>query len=132
MTNEEVVKADVKRAVDELIQTATNYDIDVLDKIYHDDMKVVMVDTANNVNTADKAAFKALFQSKKDAGDPPMNTWAHYHRIDVDGDKAHVLLSRKNNLNGAEMMLILSMDLVHESDRWQVIREVIFIRPEET
>ncbi len=122
----------VKQAIDELIQTATNYDVDVLERIYHDKLQVVMVDTDDNVNTADKAAFKSLFQTKKDAGDPPMNTWAHYHRIDVDGDKAHVLLSRKNDLSGTNMILILSIDLVHEDDRWQVLREVIFLRPEDT
>ncbi len=131
MTNEDAATAVVKQAIDELIQTATNYDVDVLERIYHDDLQVIMVDTDDNVNTADKTAFKNLFASKKEAGDPPMDTWAHYHRIDVNGDKAHVLLSRKNDLSGTNMVLILSIDLVHEDDRWQVLREVIFLRPEQ-
>lgn len=131
MSNQETLKADVKQAIDELIQTATNYDVDVLERIYHDDLEVIMVDTADNVNTADKAAFKGLFQTKKEAGDPPMNTWSNFHRIDVSGDKAHVLLSRKNDLSGQSMILILSIDLVFEQGRWQVLREVIFLRPEE-
>ncbi len=59
-----------------------------------------------------------------------MNTWAHYHRIDVNGENADVLLSRKNDLSGTNMILVLSMDLVHEDGRWQVLREVIFLRPE--
>ncbi len=122
---------DVKQTINDLIQTATNYDVEALERIYHDDMKVVMIDTQHNVNTADKAAFKGLFASKGAAGDPPMNTWAKFHRIDVDGDNAHILLSRKNDLNGQDMDLILSIDLVHEDDRWQVIREVIFLRPED-
>lgn len=132
MSNQEAVKADVKRAIDELIQTATNYDVDVLDRIYHDDLEVIMVDTDDNVNTADKAGFKGVFQTKKEAGDPPMNAWSRFHRIDVDDNKAHVLLSRKNDLTGTNMILILSIDLVLEDARWQVIREVIFLRPEET
>lgn len=85
----------VRHAVDELIQTATSYDIDVLGRIYHDRLHVVMIDTEHNVMTADKKSFQVLFAAKRDAGDPPMNTWAKYHRIDVDGDTAHVLLSRK-------------------------------------
>ena len=124
--------AEVKKAIDELIQTATTYDIETLDRIYHDDMTVVMVDTDDNVNTADKAAFKDIFKSKKEAGDPPMDTWAKYHRIDVNGDKARVLLSRKNNLSGTNMILFLSIDLMFEDNRWQVLREVIFLRPETT
>ena len=121
----------VKKAVEELIQTATNYDVDVLERIYHDDLKVIMIDTGDNVNVADKVGFKGLFKSKKDAGDPPMNTWAKFHKIDVDGNNAHVLLSRRNDLNGEEQILILSIDLVFEDNRWQVTREVIFLRPDD-
>lgn len=121
----------VKIAIEELIKTATSYDIDVLDRIYHDTLKVIMIDTDDQLNKADKLAFKGLFQSKKDAGDPPMNTWAKFHSIDVEGDDAHVLLSRKNDLSGTNMILLLSIDLVFEDGRWQVTREVIFLRPEE-
>lgn len=132
MTTEDPRTHDVRKAVDELIQTATTYDVDTLDRIYHDNMSVIMIDTEHNVNLADKAGFKGLFASKRAAGDPPMNTWAKYHRIDVDGDKAHVLLSRKNDLSGTNMDLILSMDLVFEDARWQIMREVIFLRPEDS
>ncbi len=130
MSTENPRVQEVKQAIDDLIQTATNYDVEVLERIYHEDLRVIMVDTQDNVNTADKAAFKGLFASKREAGDPPMNTWANFHRIDVNGDKAHVLLSRKNDLSGQNMMLILSIDLIHEDGRWQVTREVIFLRPE--
>lgn len=122
--------AEVRQAIDDLIQTATSYDVDVLDRIYHDDLHVIMIDTELKLNTANKDAFKGLFASKRDAGDPPMNTWAKYHSIDVSGDAAHVLLSRKNDLSGVNMDLTLSINLVHEDDRWQVMREVIFLRPE--
>lgn len=132
MTVDTSREQDVRRAIDELIQTATSYDVDVLDRIYHDDMQVVMIDTQHNVNNANKNAFTELFKSKRDAGDPPMNTWAKYHQIDVNGDNAHVLLSRKNDLSGQNMDLILSIDLVHEDERWQVKREVIFLRPEDS
>ena len=132
MTDRDPRTKEVKQAIDALIQTATTYDIETLETIYHNDLEVIMVDTDDNVNTADKAAFKGLFKSKGEAGDPPMNTWAKYHRIDVDGDKAHVLLSRKNNLSGTNMILILSIDMVYEDNRWQVMREVIFLRPEDT
>jgi ketosteroid isomerase-like protein len=122
--------ADVRQAIDDLIQTATTYDVETLDRIYHDDLHVVMIDHAHNLNTANKEAFKGLFASKRAAGDPPMNTWAKFHSIAVDGDKAHVLLSRKNDLSGVNMDLTLSIDLVFQSDRWQVLREVIFLKPE--
>lgn len=122
--------AEVKQAIDDLIKTATSYDTDVLDRIYHDDLEVVMVDHEDNVNRANKAAFIDLFNSKKAAGDPPMNTWAKFHAIDVNDDNAHVLLSRKNDLSGTDMLLTLSIDLVRSDDQWQIKREVISLRPE--
>lgn len=130
MAHDNPRQAEVRQAIDDLIQTATTFDVDVLERIYHDNLHVVMVDTDHNVNTANKAAFKGLFASKRDAGDPPMNTWAKFHSIDVADDTAHVLLSRKNDLSGTNMDLMLSIDLIHEDDRWQVTREVIFLRPE--
>jgi len=131
MTTNEARAQEVRRTMDNLIQTATSYDIDTLDSIYHDKLQVVMVDTEDNVNTADKQTFKGIFKSKRDAGDPPMSTCATFHRIDVEGDQAHVVLSRKNNLSGQDMVLVLSIDLIFEDGRWQVIREFIFLRPEE-
>jgi ketosteroid isomerase-like protein len=122
-------QAAVKQTIDDLIQTATTYDIEELDRIYHDDLQVVMLDISGELNQANKEGFKALFQSKKDAGDPPMNTWAEFHHVQADEQNAHVLLSRKNNLSGVEKTLVLSIDLVFEAGRWQVIREVIFLRP---
>lgn len=130
MTQYTPKQASVRKAIDDLIQTATTYDVETLDRIYHDDLEVIMIDTEDNLNLADKEAFKGLFRSKGEAGDPPMNTWANFHKIDVQDKKAHVLLSRKNNLSGTNMILLLSIDLVHEDGRWQVTREVIFLRPE--
>lgn len=130
MTIENSREQDVRQTIDDLIQTATNYDVETLDRIYHDSLHVLMIDTDHSVNTANKDTFKGLFASKRDAGDPPMNTWAKYHRIEVSENAAHVLLSRKNDLSGTNMDLILSIDLIFESGRWQVTREVIFLRPE--
>lgn len=130
MSEENPRVAEVRQTIEDLIQTATTYDVETLDRIYHDDLHVVMIDTDQNLNNADKAAFKGMFAAKRDAGDPPMNTWAKYHDITVKGDTAHVLLSRKNDLNGTNMDLMLSIDLVHQDARWQVAREVIFLRPE--
>jgi len=130
MTHTNNKTADVKAVIDNLIHTATNYDVDALERIYHDDLHIIMVDTNDTINFADKSGFKDLFASKGKAGDPPMNTWAKYHHVEVNDDKATVLLSRKNDLSGVNMDLFLTIDLIHEDDRWQVLREVIFLRPE--
>lgn len=129
MTQDTHTEAQVQAAVDNLIEKATSYDIEALDAIYHDDLHIVMVDHEDNVDVSDKARFKALFAGKKEAGNARMNTWVRYHHIHIRGDDAVVALSRVNDLNGTEMKLSCSIDLVFESGRWQVLREEIFLRP---
>lgn len=119
----------VKKAIDDLIQTATTYDVEQLERIYHDDLEVTMIGKDGKVDVANKEAFKNMFQSMKKAGAPPMNTWARFHVVDATDKVGHVALSRKNNLSGEEQLLLLSIDLVFEDGRWQVTREVIFLRP---
>ena len=129
MTNLNTHENDVKQTIERLIQTASHYDLDALDKIYHDQMEVVMVDPSGQVHTADKISFKEMIQARKDE-DAPMNTWVQFHHIQANAENGLVVLSRKNNLAGQDMLLNLSIDLKLEDQRWQVIREVIFLHPE--
>lgn len=129
MTQENENIAAVKQVIRDLIAAGTGFDIDQLERIYHDDLQVLMIDEDGHVNEANKDAFKNIFQSKLDAGDPPLNTWADFNRVDADAHNAHVLIMRKVKLMEDEQNLTLSVDLVHEDGRWQVTREVIFARP---
>lgn len=130
MTQETPQIAAVKAAIDELIQAGTTFDIDALERIYHDDMNVVMVDINGSINHANKQAFKGLFEAKKAQGAAALNTDADYKFVEADDVKAHVVITRKVNLMGDDQILILSIDLIFEDNRWQVTREVIFSRPD--
>ena len=121
-------KKKVQAKIDKLIKKATSYDIESLDRIYHDNLHIIMVDDQGNINTFNKTQFKALFSKKKKAGKAKMNTWVKYHHIHILGNDAVVALSRINDLNGTEMKLSCSIDLIFEAGRWQVLREEIFLR----
>jgi len=43
--NKETQIKEVQQAMDDLIQTATSYDIDELDRLYHDNMTVTMINS---------------------------------------------------------------------------------------
>ncbi|MBH0021166.1 hypothetical protein I6F40_12515 [Pseudoalteromonas sp. SWXJ133] len=130
MTTKNPYKVAVKEAIDSLIKSASNHDIDALNLIYHDNMQVVMIDPSGQVHKADKVAFKAMIEANKNNG-APMNTWAKFHHVEANPETGLVVLSRKNNLAGKDMMLDLSIDFVYENGRWQVIREVIFLHPDQ-
>ncbi|WP_303315588.1 hypothetical protein Q4Q34_14740 [Flavivirga abyssicola] len=122
----------VKNAIQELIKAGTTFDVDTLERIYHDSLQVISIDLEDNVSIADKAAFKGLFETKRKAGSDPLSTWAKFDHVAVNENKAHVLISRKVNLVNEDQYLVLSIDLIWEDDRWQVTREVIFARPDES
>lgn len=122
--------AAIRKFMDELIQAGSNFDLNGLDRMYHDDMQILMIDQSGTLNKADKPGFIAMFQGLKDSNPGPMNTWAQFNEISSNGTKGHVVITRKNDLSGTPSLLVLSIDLIFEDNRWQVAREVIFIRPD--
>lgn len=126
----EQAEIELKETVESLIQVATTFDVNQLDLIYHNDMQVIMINGAGEKMISNKQVFIDLFQSKRDNGDAPLNTWAEFRHIEAHGEKGHVILSRIVNLTGEEQKIILSIDLVKENGRWQVTREVIFTQSE--
>jgi hypothetical protein len=130
MNNLSATECDVKQTIESLISIATSYDLEALANIYHESLKVTMVGQDGSVNFASKSDFINIFKAKKEAGDPPMNTWTQWHHIEANENSGLVVLTRKNNLNGIDMKLFLSIDLVLEGGRWQVTREVIYLQPD--
>jgi len=120
----------LKQAIENLIKAGTSFDLEQLELIYHNNLKVFMVGR-NGINPIfDKQAIKNLFQSKRENGDAHLNNWVEYNHIEANGDFGHVIVTRKINLTGIEQRLVLSLDLVWEENRWQVIREVTVNQPE--
>ncbi|MDO6558946.1 nuclear transport factor 2 family protein [Paraglaciecola chathamensis] len=126
-----IYESQVKQTIENLIQLASHFDLKAIDQIYHDDMQVVMVDPVGKAHTSDKNAFKQMIQERKDEG-TPMNTWVQFQHVQASAERGLVVLSRKNNLAGQDMLLNLSIDLKYEDGRWQVTREIIFLHPEST
>ncbi|MCY4641417.1 MAG: nuclear transport factor 2 family protein [Gammaproteobacteria bacterium] len=122
-------KSDIQDAIDELIECATRYDTDALERIYHEDLHIVMVGVDNSVRTHDKESFIELFAEKKKMNAPQMGRWVKYHHVHIQGNDAVIVLDRINDVAGVEMKLKCSIDLVFEDGRWQVLREEIFLQP---
>lgn len=123
-------KAAVREAMDHLIDRATNFDIEALDRIYHQDFHTTLVMPDGTVETYDKVAFKAHFAKQAEADQSALNTWADWHDFHILGHSAVCVLTRQHSgMNGEEMRLLCNIELRFEDDRWQVLREAIFLRP---
>ncbi|WP_109299134.1 hypothetical protein [Aquimarina sp. AU474] len=120
----------LKQTIENLIEAGTSFDVEQLDRIYHEDLQVIMIDDQEQKTITDKKSFKELFSSKKENGDPPLNTWRKFNHIEVNNNLGHVIVMRRVNLTGQERKLILSIDLIWSENRWQVTREVILMPQE--
>ncbi|EME3979638.1 hypothetical protein ACSKC7_002165 [Vibrio alginolyticus] len=123
-------KQAIREAMDHLIDRATNFDIEALDSIYHEDFHTTLIMPDNTVQTFNKVEFKAHFAKQAEEGKTQLNTWAEWHDFHILGDSAVCVLSRKHSgMNGEEMLLLCNIELRFEDERWQVLREQIFLRP---
>jgi len=129
MTMSDHTTEEVKAVIQRLIETVAGNDTTILEEIYHDDMQVIMLDPGDDVSVASKTEFQEMVRSALEANNGTIGTWAKFHHVSVDGNKAHVLISRQNELTGPDMQITLGIDLVREQNRWQITREVIVTRP---
>ncbi|WP_310622041.1 hypothetical protein [Flexibacterium corallicola] len=120
---------EVKAAVDDLVSAGIAADVPALQKMYHDEISVHMLDCEGHVELLDKAAFIASFVHMAETNPKGANDWIRYESISRHGKNAHVIFNRKIMRDGEKWFLTLSIDLIYEQERWQVIREVIFNRP---
>nr|WP_319384703.1 nuclear transport factor 2 family protein [uncultured Roseibium sp.] len=129
MTTSETTTQEIKAVIQRLIENVAEDNTAILEEIYHDDMQVIMLDPDDAVSVSGKAEFREMIRSALEANNGTIGTWAKFHHVSVDGDKAHVLISRQNELTGPDMQITLGIDLLRERNRWQITREVIVTRP---
>ncbi|MEO0980630.1 MAG: nuclear transport factor 2 family protein [Pseudomonadota bacterium] len=132
MTTPDHSTGEVKAVIQRLIESVADNNTAILDELYHDDMQVIMLSPGDEVSVSGKAEFRDMIRSALEANGGTIGTWARFHHVSVDGDRAHVLLSRQNELTGPDMQITLGIDLAREQDRWQITREVIVTRPRTT
>lgn len=122
--------ADIRAAMDHLIDRATHFDTAALYSIYHDDFHTTLVMPDSQVQTYDKQAFIDHFEEQAKQNPTPLNPWADWHDFHILGDSAVCVLSRiHSGMNGEEMKLLCNIEWRFEDNRWQILREQIFLRP---
>lgn len=129
MNTADVRTREVRDVIEGLIQEVSQNNVAHLDDVYHDDLQVIMLTPEDEVDVLNKEAMKGVVKQALEDNKGSVGTWVKFHDIRVADDTAHVLLSRKNELAGPDRQLTLGIDLKHEANRWQIVREVIVVRP---
>lgn len=119
----------LRTRIDELMKAGVSANLAELQGIYHKDLQIMMLDISGHYMSMDKKACLGMLQHTFQDKNPENHMWSKIHAVSVSDDTGHVLISRKIPMGGPEMMVDLSIDFVFEDGRWQVIREVNFVRP---
>ncbi|MBU2981038.1 hypothetical protein KO498_04345 [Lentibacter algarum] len=131
MTTDHPQAVAVKATLDALINGVSGHGLEVLDKTYHRDMQIYMMQGSETLVRNDKPGFMAYIATVMGDAAGEHNVWARYHLVEANDEEAHILISRKNTLTGKEEIITLSIDFVFEDGRWQIIREVILTPSQE-
>lgn len=114
---------ELKQRVEELIDSGCNYKLDNLANIYSRELKVVMVSPEGNAMAMDYDQVMELFQTKKQNGDPPLDSSAVFNYFEVDGDLGYVVVTRNVALMGTPQEVVFNLTLSGVSGSWKVVRE---------
>ncbi|SCZ71698.1 hypothetical protein [Epibacterium ulvae] len=120
----------LRAKLQDLMVYGTSANLTELDKIYHKDIVVMDLNIDGRLVTLHKQEFMAMLKEVFKDKIPEEHMWSKIHSLTVDGNRGHVLISRKIPVGGPKMHIELSIDFVFEDGRWQVTREVNFSRPD--
>lgn len=120
--------AEVRRTIERLIDHGSAYDIEQLERIYHEGLKVFMIDENGDVSMSGKAENMEMFRAKRAAAAAPLDRWAKFGHVEANGETGFVIVTRMMELRGSPEKFILAIRLVREDERWQVTHETVFVR----
>lgn len=120
---------EVRQTVERLIENGSQFNVEELDRIYHEDLTIVKINEMGAVTAIDKAENMALFCEKRDSGAEPLSTEAEFNYVNGGSDTGHAIVTRKMQLQSRLEKSVFSIHLVQEDGRWQVIQETAFVQP---
>lgn len=129
MTTNQKAETEVKQKIQELIENGSNYNVATLNKVYHNEFKIIMIDETGDVSTMNKKETLDMFRSMRDSNADPLSTEAEFNFIEVSGTSGQVLVTRKMQIRHRPEKSVFSIQLIHEDGKWQVIRETAFVQP---
>ncbi len=124
----EEIDAEIQKLTQELIDKGTKYDLEFLDKIYHDDLKFIRIDRENSIEVLTKKDNMEFFRNLKNSGAKPLNSYVEFHYADNDGESGFIVLTRKMKQIKEEQEFLFTIYWKKIDGAWKIIRETVFVR----
>ena len=120
-------ESELKTAVEHLIHSGCNYNLNEFSKIYSPDLKIIIVDPSNQVTVLNYEQNFEFFKSKRDSGASPLETTADFVHLDVSDKFGYVVVVRHVALEGVRQKVVFSLNLKKSDGAWRVFRETAVI-----
>lgn len=119
----------VRKTIDSYIENASHFQVDELERIYHNDLRIIEINENGNVESLSRADAISFFKSKQTEAAKPLSTDAEFNYVEVTGTEGHVVVTRKMKPKDKLSKSVVSISLIWEDDRWQIIRQTAFVQP---
>ncbi|MGD8426954.1 MAG: hypothetical protein PVH63_04940 [Balneolaceae bacterium] len=120
MLNKELVKT-----VKNLIKNGTRFNVEILDEIYHEDLRISRRESGDALHVIDKSENLAFFRSKRNVGAKPLSPEATFLYAHASGPVGHVVLERKMQLRDNHEHLLYNIVLRKVEEQWTVVSEFV-------
>lgn len=122
-------EADVRQTVVDIIESGSVYNIEKLDELYLDSMKIVHIGASGETQVLRKKDVLNFFTRLRDAKAKPLDTSAYFNHIEFDQDMAQVVVTRTMALTGKLEKSIYNLCLIKKEGAWKVAKETVVTLP---
>lgn len=124
------LEKEVKKTVENLIENGTSYNVENLNDIYDDKLKIVQIDEQGNVTVTTKKETLDFFAAKRAAGDEPLSKETVWNYVEANENTGHVIVTRRMKIKDRAEKSVFSLHLEKKNSRWVIVRETAFVQPE--
>ncbi len=116
--NEQLVQT-----VKQLIHAGCHYELQTLATLYHQDLKIIILNEKAECLSFDYDANMQFFANLKQTGAPPLDTTAVFNYAEVQDGIGFVSVTRQLDLGFGKKKIIFHLMLKQTAKQWQIFRE---------
>ncbi len=117
--------ATVKRTILDVIEYGSIYDVEKLDQLYADNMRIIRIGKDGKTSVMEKKDVLSFFSSKRAKNDEPLSKEAYFNHVEATDDKGHVIVTRVTKLFGNPEKSIYSICLAKNNEAWRIVKETV-------
>ena len=119
---------EIRETIANLIEAGSTFNIENLDHLYHDDLKIVRIDQTGEAKILKKTDVISFFEFKKKNKHPHLNKSYQINYVDVGADLAQVVLTRIIDLTGKLEKAVYNICLIKKKMNWTVLKETVVVQ----